>query len=229
MVLNSIEVLKPKKSDHKTFSYFDQENIFSGEAGRIVPQVQVQMNGLSLSQVGLLIEAWGGAVETFHARLSNVTHFREMIVKVFESNETFMTVNFERGGIGQIPSAHHSPIGAYDVVGDRVLIMDVARYKYPPVWCPVEVLWNGMNTVWNPLTGETRGFLIAHANNKVSVYDAPDNSTVFIYGVVILLGLLLIGAVIGGVVVGCIFKRKMDLLLKERNDTARLVDNDSSI
>ena len=32
----------------------------------------------------------------------------------------------------------HSPLGAYDEKADRFLILDVARYKYPPVWVTAE-------------------------------------------------------------------------------------------
>jgi len=171
------------------------------------------------------MQTWGVVIEAYHARLSNVTHFREMLLRSFDLNDTFVTVNFDRGSIGQMPAAHHSPIGAYDPVGDKVLIMDVARYKYPPVWCPVELLFGAMNTVWNPLTNETRGFLVVYVNDRASVYDSADNSTIFFVAILMLIGLFLVGAVVGGVVIGIIFKRKMNKLIEEDKDSiTRLIE-----
>lgn len=39
-----------------------------------------------------------------------------------------------RAKLGQSGSGHFSPIGAFDRDTDMVLIMDVARFKYPPHW-----------------------------------------------------------------------------------------------
>jgi len=44
----------------------------------------------------------------------------------------------------------------------RVLMLDVARYKYPPVWIPLPALFAAMNTV-DTDSGKTRGFLLVHA------------------------------------------------------------------
>ena len=43
-------------------------------------------------------------------------------------------MNYLRKAIGQERGGHISPLAAYDAKSDRFLILDVARYKYPPVW-----------------------------------------------------------------------------------------------
>lgn len=35
---------------------------------------------------------------------------------------------------------HFSPIGGYSAKEDLVLILDTARFKYPPHWVPLEML-----------------------------------------------------------------------------------------
>ncbi|KAK9733767.1 hypothetical protein RND81_04G090900 [Saponaria officinalis] len=40
-----------------------------------------------------------------------------------------------------------------------VLILDVARFKYPPHWIPLTLLWDAMNTV-DSATGEHRGYML---------------------------------------------------------------------
>ena len=70
-----------------------------------------------------------------------------------------MVVNYLRKVIGQESGGHISPIAAYNKETDRFLILDVSRYKYPPVWVKAEELWQAINTVDSD--GEkTRGFVL---------------------------------------------------------------------
>ncbi len=45
----------------------------------------------------------------------------------------------------------------------KILILDVSRYKYPPVWVKTEDLWKAMNTV-DSTSGKTRGFVFVSKN-----------------------------------------------------------------
>jgi len=75
-----------------------------------------------------------------------------------------VAVNFDRKRVGQEGFGHHSPVGAYDAASDRVLVLDVARYKYPPAWHRLDRLFYAMEDESAPgpmrpwLT--PRGFLI---------------------------------------------------------------------
>jgi hypothetical protein len=53
---------------------------------------------------------------------------------------------------------HISPLGAYDAKADKILVMDVARYKYPPVWVDAPALFAAMSTS-DFVSGKSRGFL----------------------------------------------------------------------
>ena len=59
----------------------------------------------------------------------------------------------------QTGTGHFSPIGGYHAGEDMALILDVARFKYPPHWVPVELLWAAMNTT-DDSTGLLRGSLL---------------------------------------------------------------------
>jgi hypothetical protein len=52
------------------------------------------------------------------------------------------------------------PLAAYDAKGDRFLILDVARYKYPPVWVGAAELFDAMNTPDADNQNRTRGFVL---------------------------------------------------------------------
>ena len=39
---------------------------------------------------------------------------------------------------------HFSPIGGYHKDRDLILVLDTARFKYPPHWVPLELIWKAM-------------------------------------------------------------------------------------
>lgn len=83
----------------------------------------------------------------------------------------FVAVSYSRKIVGQTGSGHFSPIGAYypsiDGKSDMVLILDVARFKYPPHWVSVDLLYQAMNTP-DSLTGTKRGWvLLSRTKNNI--------------------------------------------------------------
>ena len=76
-----------------------------------------------------------------------------------------MIVNYLRKAIGQEKGGHISPLAAYDAETDCFLILDVSRYKYPPVWVTASQLFDAMNTPDSDNENKTRGFvLVVKAN-----------------------------------------------------------------
>ncbi len=71
-----------------------------------------------------------------------------------------MIANYLRKTIGQERGGHISPLGAYDVETDRFLVLDVACYKYPPVWVRAEKLFAAMNTTDSDNQNRTRGYVL---------------------------------------------------------------------
>lgn len=61
---------------------------------------------------------------------------------------------------------HFSPVGGYHAESDMVLILDTARFKYPPHWVPLKGLFRAMAHV-DSATGRPRGFLKIRANPRV--------------------------------------------------------------
>lgn len=56
--------------------------------------------------------------------------------------------------------------GGYHRELDLVLVLDVARFKYPPFWVPLKTLWEGMEEK-DSLTGECRGYFVISAQESV--------------------------------------------------------------
>lgn len=65
---------------------------------------------------------------------------------------------YDRAALGQTGAGHYSPIGGYHPGRDLVLLLDVARFKYPPHWVPVERLAAAMRPL-DPATGRPRGWV----------------------------------------------------------------------
>ena len=53
------------------------------------------------------------------------------------SGENLMIVSYSRKALDQMGEGHFSPNGGYEAQTDSVLLLDVARFKYPPHWLPV--------------------------------------------------------------------------------------------
>jgi hypothetical protein len=87
---------------------------------------------------------------------------RDMILMrgMLASGDAVVVVNFLRGALDEGRGGHFSPLGAYDEKEDRFLMLDVARYKYPPAWVKAADLFAAMNTPDPDNEGKTRGYAI---------------------------------------------------------------------
>lgn len=81
--------------------------------------------------------------------ITNATTMRTVFRAALKDPSTRLLINYDRGGItqGDMGHGHFSPIAAYSYKTDSFLIMDVAKYKYPPVWVPSSKLWGGISTM----------------------------------------------------------------------------------
>ena len=61
---------------------------------------------------------------------------------------------------------HFSPIGGYHEGADAALVLDVARFKYPPYWVPLPKLWDA-SVVSDQETGRSRGYFVLSAAQHV--------------------------------------------------------------
>jgi hypothetical protein len=88
------------------------------------------------------------SVSATHAAASNATRFRAAALAAFSANPPAMVgLNFFRTPLGEVGGGHMSPLAAYEPRTDRFLLLDVSRYKYPPVWVTTAVLFAAMNTL----------------------------------------------------------------------------------
>mmetsp|Transcript_10409 Transcript_10409/g.28771 ORF Transcript_10409/g.28771 Transcript_10409/m.28771 type:complete len:477 (-) Transcript_10409:1217-2647(-) len=72
---------------------------------------------------------------------------------------SLLVASYSRSHIGQTGDGHFSPLAAYDAATDSVLILDVARFKYPPYWIDVAQLYHAM-TPLDARTQQSRGWFV---------------------------------------------------------------------
>ena len=136
-----------------------------------VPLAEVRRRGLHLDELECLARCNGADVATFRADTAGIDDWRNALA-LAARGDAVIVASYDRAALGQTGSGHFSPIGGYLGSRDLALILDVARFKYPPHWVPAERLWNAMNTL-DPTTGRLRGWL---ALRRRAVHDAATYS-----------------------------------------------------
>ncbi len=141
-----------------------QASLFNPAASAIKSKLAVSFSGLTLEELAEFLRAHRLQVRTVHADQSDVAAFRTVAQSALSEPLTFVVVNYDRRALGQSGGGHISPIGAFSLATDRLLVLDVATYKYPYTWVPVTKLWSAMNTVDSD-SGRTRGYLLVTAGS----------------------------------------------------------------
>jgi glutathione gamma-glutamylcysteinyltransferase len=115
--------------------------------------------GLSLSEVACLAACNGADVRVTPAEPDSEAVFRAAVESSVRAPEgPFVVVNYARSVLGQTGGGHFSPVAAWHPDRDLVLVLDVARFKYPPHWVPTGRLWQAMVDV-DAATRRPRGWL----------------------------------------------------------------------
>jgi len=159
MILNALGIPAPRSPEYGTINTFTQENFFTPAATAVVSPEVVARQGMTLEQLGQLLATYPLKVTTSHTTDTTLMEFRQRARAALEREGDFVLVNYLRKSIGEETGGHISPLAAYHEPTDRFLVLDVSRYKYPPVWVKTEELWRAMDTV-DTDSGKTRGFIV---------------------------------------------------------------------
>ena len=115
--------------------------------------------GLQLVEVACLAQCNGAQAEWVVAEPAGLPAFRAALEAACRAPAgPFLVAAYARGALGQTGAGHYSPLAAWHAPSDQVLILDVARFKYPPHWVPLTRLWTAMQEV-DPVSGQARGWL----------------------------------------------------------------------
>ena len=151
---------------------------------RCMDPVRIQRAGITLSEFVRLAHCHGlegrserpGAARTHNDKdeagcINTVKDFRNDVLQSLTTTTTpaqsddpekvvpptFLVVSFSRAVLQQTGDGHFSTVAAYDAETDSCLVLDVARFKYPPYWVSVDELFESMRPI-DPVTKESRGW-----------------------------------------------------------------------
>jgi hypothetical protein len=160
MVLNSLAVPAPAAAGYGSYRFWTQENVFEPAATRAVlsPEV-VARQGMTLQELRGLLASHGVQARAIHGDRLSLAQFRLLVRSNLARADDRLLVNYDRKALGQAGGGHISPLAAYNAATDRVLILDVARYRYPSVWVPLTDLWQAIRTT-DSSTGLSRGVMV---------------------------------------------------------------------
>lgn len=164
MVLNALEITAPEDLQHPSYHYFTQENLFNERIKSIITPEAMQRQGIPLSKLTQVFQAWNVKAEAYYANQLTLKKFRELLKKSI-TNQHFIVVNFNRATLDQEGHGHFSPIAAYNERTDRFLMLDVARYKYPAYWVKTADLWKA---VFTQDADRYRGVIIINSSEKAA-------------------------------------------------------------
>jgi hypothetical protein len=160
MVLNAAGVPAPSVPEYEPYHTFTQDNLLDERTDAIVTRETILKQGMTLDELAGVLTTRPLAVRVQHAGDTSLNSFRDMARDHLAKPGHFVIVNYLRKAIRQEVGGHISPLAAYDADTDRFLILDVARYKYPPVWVKADELFAAMNTPDNDNGGRSRGFVL---------------------------------------------------------------------
>lgn len=128
-------------------------------------------NGLSLTEFAAAMERaldsygcadkWSVAITPVTDAEAAIADLRGALSAMENGSSGFLAANFHLDlfyGDG-VDVGHFSPIGAYDAARDLVLMLDVYKKDYEPMWAPLPRLAKAMATL-SRKTGEPRGYAV---------------------------------------------------------------------
>ncbi len=125
------------------------------------PLQNIMEEGITFEEYLYLAECNGASIIPFLASNTTLAQFRSAILVACTRrlDDIRLVCSYNRSTLQQTGTGHFSPIAGYHSEEDLVLILDVARFKYPSHWIPIELLWQSMNTI-DSTTGKSRGFYL---------------------------------------------------------------------
>ncbi|KAF9309039.1 hypothetical protein BG003_010284 [Podila horticola] len=158
MVLNALEI-DPRKQWRGVWRWYSDEQLDCCASIE-----EMKLKGITFNQFACLARCHAKVIVK-RADRHTLDEFRRDVQMVSQSSDYQLVISFSRSALGQTGSGHFSPIGGYHAGEDKVLVLDTARFKYPPFYATVTELWESLLPE-DPETGLCRGYFVISATSK---------------------------------------------------------------
>lgn len=133
-----------------------------------LPLAEIRAHGLSIDQLACLARCNGAEVTVERSNTGNLSAWSAAL-RSAAIGDAVIVASYDRAAVGQTGSGHFSPIGGYHSSRELALILDVARFKYPPHWVSAERLWQAMQPD-DPVTGRARGWIALRRSARTNAH-----------------------------------------------------------
>ncbi len=158
-VLNSMPISKPVDPEYAPYAYFTQKNFFVPAVEKIISAQTVQEQGITREEMARALAQLGVKTRSIAGDTLTDDSLRALLKTALGDDGQFVLANYYRGVFGQVGGGHWSVLAAYDAETDRVLILDVAKYKYPPEWVRLAALRQALSTL-DTTSNKSRGLVL---------------------------------------------------------------------
>lgn len=166
MVLNSLE-LDPDKIWKGPWRWFNEDSLDCCS-----PSEAILNKGINFEEFLCESKCNGAKVDSFRVYKPEdgdwtfeISKFRNFVINCCKCSEKKLVLSYSRKLLDQTGDGHYSPVGGYHEESNKILILDVARFKYPPHWVSVETIVKAMAEI-DPTTQKPRGYFIMSANDQ---------------------------------------------------------------
>lgn len=124
-----------------------------------VPLPEVSMHGITLSELGCLARCNALVAEVRHADGAPLEQLRAELEAASRGDGSVVIAGYSRAALGQTGAGHFSPLAGLCADDAHALVLDVARFKYPPHWVALPRLHQAMLEL-DPASGRSRGWVV---------------------------------------------------------------------
>jgi glutathione gamma-glutamylcysteinyltransferase len=121
---------------------------------------EVRARGITLDELACLARCNGARAEVERGEDHPLAGFRAHVARMAGTADgPRLLASYARGVLDQTGEGHFSPVAGYHAGRDLALVLDVARFKYPPHWVAITTLHAATRTI-DPATGRSRGWIV---------------------------------------------------------------------
>jgi len=158
-VLNAMPIAKPVDPTYAPYAYFTQTNYFTPEVVKVISPQTVLAMGMTREEMAESLSRQGVKAISIAGDTLSEEGLRTLLKKALGDDGQFVLANYFRANLGQVGGGHWSALAAYDAQSDSVLILDVAKYKYPPAWVSISILQQAIATI-DTTSNKARGLVV---------------------------------------------------------------------